>query len=119
MVDYNDPEFKKQIRAQLDEKGEPQVRILMQSGGLPTHLNPIALEWLKEKNQETERLSAASQAEMGSAALRAATAAERAAEAAESQARTARHALITAIAATVIAAIALIVSIATALHFIV
>jgi uncharacterized protein (DUF1697 family) len=116
-MNQNDPQFTSDIRAQLEKHGAAQVRTLIQSGNWPTNLTPIALEWLKEKDQEAERLTAASQSEMADAASRAATAAERAAAAAEAQARTARHALITAIAATLIAAIALIVSIFGALHF--
>jgi hypothetical protein len=62
----------------------------MQTGNWSTHLNTIALEWLKEKDQEAERLTSASQAEMAATASRAATAAERPAAAADSQARTVR-----------------------------
>lgn len=112
-----DDENRSVIRAQLEKHGVNQVRLLMQSGNWATQLNQIALEWLKEKDQEAERLTAASQADMAAAASRAAVAAERAATAAEAQARTAKHALITAIAATVIAAIALAVSILGVLHY--
>ena len=115
-MNQHDPQFISEIRAQLAKHGAAQVRTLMQTGGWPTHLNLIALEWLKEKDQEVERLTTSSQAEMAATASRAATAAERAAAAAEAQARTAKHALITAIAATIIAAIALIVSILGVLH---
>ncbi len=79
----NDPEFKNNIRAQLEKHGVEQVKILMHTGGWPHNLNPIALEWLKEKNQEAEHLTASSQAEMAETASRAAIAAERAAIASE------------------------------------
>lgn len=95
----------------LEEHGEDQVRMMLQTGAWPQSLIPVVMEWLKEKRQEADRLSATSQAEMASAASRAAIAAERAADAAEEQARIAKHALITAIAATIIAAVALIASI--------
>ncbi len=112
----DDVEFVKEIRAQMEAKGPAQVRLLMQSGGWPPHLSKITVDWLREKDQEAERLTASCNAEMAATASRAASAAERAASAAEEQAKTARQALTTAIVATAIAAIALIVSIYGLLH---
>jgi hypothetical protein len=96
-------------RAKFEAWGPDQLKTLMQTGGLPTTYNVIAIEWLAEKAQEKMRLQAASQTAMAATASRAAAAAE-------AQARTAKHALTTAIVATVIAAIALIVSIIGFFH---
>jgi hypothetical protein len=63
------------IIAQLEECGEAQVRTLLQSGGFPTHLNLRAIKWLAAKDQESRRLSDASQASQIRAALSAKNAA--------------------------------------------
>jgi hypothetical protein len=116
-MDQQNEKLRSDIRAQMENKGSAQVRTLMQAGIWPAQHMHIALEWLKEKDQEAERLTTASNAEMAATASRAASAAERAVAAAEEQARTAKHALITAVVATAIAAIALMVSIMGAVHF--
>jgi hypothetical protein len=105
------------MRQHFETVGIAAVRIQVTTGGFGPVVQPVAIEWLGQKEAELERLAADSQAEMAAAASRAATAAERAAIAAEAQARSAKHALITAIAATIIAAIALAVSILGVLHF--
>lgn len=108
MTDINTEEI---TRHEFEKIGVPQVRALIAANHYHNMGTlALAVKWLAEKDQEADRLTASSHAEM------AATAAERAAAAAEAQARTAKHALITAIAATVIAAIALIISIIAALH---
>jgi hypothetical protein len=55
--------------AQLEHHGEAQVRLLISSGGLPTHLSMLALKWLSEKDQESRRLSEASHASQMRTAL--------------------------------------------------
>ncbi len=50
------------IVRQLEEKGEAQVRLMMQTGAFPQHLNQIALNWLREKDHQRESLVGASRA---------------------------------------------------------
>jgi hypothetical protein len=102
------------IIAQMEEKGEKQVRLLMASGGWPTQLNQIAVKWLREKDQEAERLKETSQSEQAEiarsakdAAWTAAKAAERASEAANRQAVAAERANTRATIALAIAAISM------------
>jgi len=101
--------------AQLESLGEQEIRVRLarQAYGDAGHKRQLAEEWVQRKERER---TAASNADMASAASRSADAAERAAKAADAQARTAKHALTTAIIATIIAAIALIVSIFGLIH---
>ena len=39
-----------QIIKRLEELGAEQVRLLVNTAGLPTHWSPIILAWLKEKS---------------------------------------------------------------------
>ena len=105
------------IIAQMEEKGEKQVRLLIASGGWPTHLNLIATKWLKEKDQELERLRSTFNSEQiaiarsaKDAAVLASQAAARAADAAERQACAAEKANIRATIALIIAMLAAIIS---------
>lgn len=104
------------IRKQMEQYGAGVLRTMLESGQWPSALNHYAWDWLKEKDQEAERLTADSQAGMAATASRAAAAAERAAAAAESQADTASRALNWAKIANAIAAVAVTISIYAALH---
>jgi hypothetical protein len=55
--------------AQLEKLGEAQVRLMISSGGFPTHLNVMALGWLSEKDQESRRRNEASQSSQMRTAL--------------------------------------------------
>jgi hypothetical protein len=49
------------IIAQLEQHGEAQVRLLISSGSFPTHLNTLAVKWLKQKDEEAQQRSEAYQ----------------------------------------------------------
>ena len=102
----------------LEELGSNQVRLMMQSGALPTQWTNVAVDWLAQKDQEEIRRNDASQSEQieiarlaSSAAERAAVAAERASKAAERQADAAERANKRANIALVIATISIMATI--------
>jgi len=107
-----------QIVARLEELGVEQVRLLMQTGGLPPLWNTTIVEWLSKKDQDEKRRVSASEEEQlkiaraaSDAASRAAAAAERASVAAERQAVAAERANRRATIAIVIAIISIIATV--------
>jgi hypothetical protein len=106
------------ISEHLESIGVPQVRLMLETDGLPSGLlrhQSSIIEWLASKDQEAERLREASQSEQieiarsaSRAAERAAIAAERASAAAERQATAAERANTRASIALVIATISII-----------
>lgn len=111
------PSDEAEIIAQMEKLGEAQVRLLVNSGQWPTHLNRTALKWLSEKDRvsaqkrlETEGKQTELAASANDAAWTSAKAAERAAAAAEAQAAEARLANTRATLALIIAAVSLAVS---------
>ena len=63
-----DNEQNKLMRARFEHMGAQQVRILLQNGGLSGNYDPLALEWLAEKDREVSALALVAQADMASAA---------------------------------------------------
>ena len=62
------PKDAAEITAQMEEMGENQVRLRIQGGSWPSHLTTVAVDWLKQKDQEAQRRSDSSQAEQASIA---------------------------------------------------
>jgi hypothetical protein len=110
----------KQMFAEFDRKGEPEVRLLMANHRFNLEWEMAAIKWLSAKSQEAGRLRDASDAEQieiaraaSKAAERSAVAAERASAAAERQAAAAERANTRA---TIALAIAIISILATAFN---
>lgn len=89
--------------------GESELRRRINTGGWPQTLLALAMKWLDRRDQESERLKLASQAEQieiarsaKDAAWAAARAAERAATAAEAANRRATIAIVTAVVSIII-----------------
>jgi hypothetical protein len=100
-----------QIIERCETLGEQQVRLLVSSGDFPSGWNVRVAEWMAKKDQETRRLSEASQAEQIEIARLASKAAERASIAAERQALAAERANMRATIALVIASISIVATI--------
>jgi hypothetical protein len=105
-ANMSDP--KQQIIDRMEQLGPAQVRLLVQSGGLPSGWEIHAVEWLAKKDQEERRTTTSVIAEQTEIARSAVAAAERQAIAAESANTRATWALVISIISIVITVVGLL-----------
>jgi hypothetical protein len=96
--------------ARFEEMGEAAVSLIVRTSGFATTNQRLAIKWLAQKDQESERRREASQAEQIDIARSAKDAAWAAARAAERAAKAAEKANIRATIALIIAAISIAVT---------